>query len=91
VRLALGAEPRRLARLVLSESGRQVLVGAGLGLPLALLLARTLEAQLVGLTPLDLPSLAVAAALLVAGGTLAALPTARRAARTDPATALRAD
>lgn len=91
VRLALGAEPGRLARLVLSESGGQVLAGAGLGLPLALLLARALEAQLVGVTPLDLPSLASAAALLVAGGTLAALPTARRAARIDPVTALRVE
>lgn len=92
VRLALGAEPCRLARLVLTESGRQVLIGTALGLPLALLLARALEAQLIGLTPLDLPSLTLAAGLLVAGGMLAALPTARRAAaRTDPATALRAE
>jgi predicted permease len=91
VRLALGAAPARLAASVLGRAARHVTAGIGLGLPLALLLGRTLETQLVGVTPLDPASYAVAALLLLCGGAFAALPTARRAARVDPASALRVD
>jgi predicted permease len=91
VRLALGAAPARLAAAVLGQSARQVAAGIGLGLPLALVLGRSLESQLVGVTPLDPASIAAAAALLLSGGALAAWPTARRAARVDPSTALRVE
>jgi predicted permease len=89
LRLALGAAPRRLAAMLLSQVGRMTLVGGLLGLGVAILAGRAAQSLLFGVDGHD-PAVLVAAIVLLALVALAsgALP-ARRAARIDPMTALR--
>jgi ABC-type antimicrobial peptide transport system permease subunit len=89
IRLALGAPRKRVLAMVLREVGVLGGWGLGLGLPIALGLARLVRAQLFGLPPHD-PLTLVSATVLLAGVTLAAgLAPARRAMRVDPILALR--
>jgi len=90
VRLALGAEPRGLFRLVLHDGAVMLLAGIGLGAFAALACARLLDALLVDVLPSDVVSLAAAEAVLLAAGLLAVLGPARRAARANPLDILRA-
>jgi predicted permease len=91
VRLALGAEAAAVGRLVLGEGLAAVGAGLGLGLAAAALLSRLLVSLLHGVRPLDPATyLAVAIALGVVALGAGLLP-ALRAARTDPAIALRAE
>jgi ABC-type antimicrobial peptide transport system permease subunit len=89
VRLALGASPRGLVRLVLRESC--MLVGAGLlaGLAAAGAAAGSISGMLFGLAPLDPISFAAASAALAAVALFAAWIPARHASRIDPIVALR--
>lgn len=89
VRLALGAGPAAVARLVAGRGVR--LAGAGLvaGLLIAALSSRLLGALLYGVTAADWVSYGVAAGLLLTVALLASLGPARRAARTDPMQVLR--
>jgi len=91
VRMALGASPAAVRRLVLVRSAAVLAAGLGAGGLLALPLAHLLASLLYGVTPLS-PSiwLAAAAVLFAAGLATSALP-ARRAARVDPAAALRCE
>jgi ABC-type antimicrobial peptide transport system permease subunit len=89
VRLALGASPGRVSRMVLRESLLLVLLGTAVGLPAALLAARLVASRLFGVGPADPTTAAGAALLLGAVGALAGLLPARRAARVDPMLALR--
>ncbi len=91
VRLALGAQPGTLLRAVMGRSVLPVAVGAAGGILAALALSRFLESFLFGVAPTDPTSFAVAALILVAAGTVAALIPARRAAITNPVDALRAE
>ena len=90
VRLALGAEPRGLFRMVIHDAAVMVLAGIGVGAFLALAASRLLDAVLVAVLPSDVVSLVAAEAVLFAAGLLAALGPARRAARSDPLDILRA-
>ena len=91
VRVALGADPLAIARLVLTESGTVVATGIVCGLLVAYGATRTLNAFLDGVTPTD-PLAFLSATLVLALVALAAsvLPT-RRAIRIDPMEALRAE
>jgi putative ABC transport system permease protein len=90
VRLALGANPHGILRLVMGQSLRLAVIAAGLGIVGALGLSRYLSTLLFGVSPRDPVTLAVVAVAL----TLVALATtavpAWRAAHTDPAASLRA-
>jgi len=91
VRVALGAERRRVVRLILNGMRRPLAIGVLAGLPAAWAASRAVQSMLFGLTPGD-PTViggAVAALLLVAH--VAAWLPARRAARVDPMVALRAE
>lgn len=90
IRVVLGATRPRVLRLVLSEGMAMAAAGIGIGLALARLLTRFLAGQIYGVTADD-PATFAAVPLLLAAVALAAtwLP-ARRAARLDPATTLRA-
>lgn len=91
VRLALGAAPRRILSDVLRSGLVPVACGVVVGLVGALALGSTVRRFLYGAEAIDAPSLAVAAAVLLGAGLLAALVPGLRAGRTDPVTALRAE
>ncbi len=91
IRLALGAQGSNVTQLILGESLLLLVIGACSGLVLAWLATRFIKQQLFGLGAVD-PVTFLAAPLTIAGVTMLAswLP-ARRAAKVDPVTALRAD
>jgi putative ABC transport system permease protein len=91
VRVALGATTPDVYRLVLGEAIWVIGAGAVVGLVGALLGGRLLATQLFEVSALDPLSIGGAAVLLLAIGLAAALVPARRAARVDPVTALRAE
>jgi len=89
IRMAVGAEPGRVLRMVMGEVG--LLIGAGLALGLAVSVATTrlVATFLYGLTPRDPMTLSLAVALLAGVASLAGFMQARRASRLEPLTALR--
>lgn len=89
VRLALGAVPHDVLRLVLTQGMRLVVVGVGIGLAAALILSRVLQTMLFNVSTTD-PLTFVLISILLLGVTLLAtwLP-ARRATRVDPVVVLR--
>jgi predicted permease len=89
VRLALGAQPAEMMRLILGQGGRMALLGTALGTVAALGLARLLSAQLFGVTAHDPLTFAVVAVLLMVVAVAACYVPARRAMRVDPLVALR--
>ena len=90
VRLALGASPAGLRRLVVGEGMLLAGIGLGLGSLAALALSRLLAAFLYGVSTRDGLAFAAAPLLLLAAVFLACDLPARRAARVDPQEALRA-
>jgi predicted permease len=91
LRLALGALPAQLRRMVVRESFGLVAVGLVLGLAVAYSVRRFVESMLFGLTAADPLTYALVAGVLVAVTLLASLHPAHRAARVDPMIALRAE
>ena len=89
IRMALGAEPQRVLRMVLGEAAWVVGLGILAGVGVALALGRLIASMLYGLTPYDPPTLAGAALLLIFVALAASWIPARRAARIDPMQALR--
>ncbi len=89
IRMALGATPRNVMRLVLGEGMSLIGLGVMLGLFLAYGFARSLASLLYGTPPADLPEYLVAAALFACVGLAACYIPARRAMRVDPMIALR--
>jgi predicted permease len=89
IRLALGAPRERVLGMVLREVGVLGAWGLGIGLPIAIGLARLVAAQLFGLPPHDPLTLASATGLLAGVTLVAGLVPARRAMRVDPMLALR--
>ena len=91
VRVALGATPRDVRRLVIGEVLGVVGGGALLGMAGALVMGQLLRSQLFGVSAVDSASLVAASALLLVIGVCASYVPARRAARIDPMEALRAE
>ena len=91
IRMALGARGVDVRRLVLRQGTRTAVVGGLLGAALATVIGRMLRSRLYGVDPLDPLSLLSVAALLALVTVLAAAIPARRAARVDPAVALRVE
>ncbi|HET7565939.1 MAG TPA: ABC transporter permease [Gemmatimonadaceae bacterium] len=91
LRMALGAEPGAVTRLVLREAMLLVAGGVLLGLPVALLATRLLAGQLFDIGLVDPPSIALAVAVLGASALLAGYLPARRAASVAPLVALRSE
>jgi ABC-type antimicrobial peptide transport system permease subunit len=89
LRMALGAAPSAVVRLVFQRVGALLAVGVAVGLAGSFWAARFVGALLFRLEARDPVTFAGAAAVLVAAGVLAAWLPARRAARLDPATVLR--
>ena len=91
VRVALGATPADVRRLVLGEGLRLAAVGAAIGLGAAVAGTRLLTGLLYDVHPLDPEVLLGTALLVVAASALACGLPARRAARVDPVSLLKAD
>jgi ABC-type antimicrobial peptide transport system permease subunit len=89
VRLAIGAEPGRLVRLVVGQAMRLSGLGVGLGIAAAVVSGRVLEGLLFGVERSDPTSLVSTAAVILATTVVAAWLPARRAAAIDPAVMLR--
>lgn len=91
VRIALGATPGTVQRLVLRQALVPVLIGLVLGTLAMLPLSDVLGAILFGVEPLDIPTMAGAVFALLAVAVLAAYVPARRASRVQPVVAMRAE
>ena len=91
IRVAMGATPGSIRRLVLREGALLVGAGAPIGLAAAALLSRSLGGVLYGLGPLDLATYLGVPALLAAATAAACLVPAGRAIALDPSEALRAE
>ena len=89
IRLALGAQPGRVLRMVLSEAWWLAIVGVVVGLSAALAMGRLIASMLYGLRPYDPSTLVTAALLLISVALAASWIPARRAASVDPMQALR--
>ena len=89
VRLAIGAQPRDVIWLVLSQVMRLSAIGLAIGVVILIAAGSTLEGLLVGVSPLDGVTIAAVAAILGTVALIAAWAPASRAARVDPIRALR--
>jgi ABC-type antimicrobial peptide transport system permease subunit len=91
IRMALGAQPSQVARLVVGGSVRLALVGVGFGVVAALGFTRVLRGLLYDVQPTQPLAYLIAALVLGVVAALAAYLPARRAARIDPMIALRSE
>jgi putative ABC transport system permease protein len=91
IRVALGARPRAVLGLVMSQSAVLSVAGVVIGLAGAMWATRYLQGLLFGLTPLDPATFVAVAMLFLAVATLASFVPARRATTVDPSVALRAE
>jgi predicted permease len=89
IRMALGAQPERVMRMVLKEAWWLALIGVTAGLGAALAMGRLITSMLYGLKPWDPVTLGFAALLLVVVALAASWVPARRAAGVEPMEALR--
>jgi len=89
VRVALGASPKLVFRLVLAQALRLVLVGIAAGLVAAATFTRVLEGLLFQVEPLDPGTFATTALVLLGVATIASYVPARRATHMTPADVLR--
>ena len=89
IRMALGAQPGDVVRMIVRESLVPVLIGMLIGLAAALALARLIASLLYGVAPGDPGSIVLAVGAMLAVALLAAAVPARRAGRVEPMTALR--
>jgi hypothetical protein len=89
VRIALGATPRAILKLVLAQGLLTIAIGTAIGLAGSFALTRTMRSLLFEVSPNDPLTIAAVALLLVLIAALASYIPARRATRVDPTVALR--
>jgi predicted permease len=89
IRMALGAQPGDVVRLVLGEGARLTAIGVGVGVFAALALTQLMRSLLFGVSAVDPLTFAGVAVLLTLVAAVACYIPARRAMRTDPIIALR--
>ncbi len=89
VRLALGAEPRHVMKLVLGQAVKLTGIGLAIGVPIAFAVNRAMSSLIFGIVSINLLLLAGFTLLLLLVALAAAYIPARRAMRVDPMVALR--
>lgn len=91
IRMALGAERRKVTAMILRGALIQAILGLAIGVPIAWLCARFVESQLYEIKGIDAAVLLTSIMTLVIAASMAGLIPARRAASVDPAKALRTE
>jgi ABC-type antimicrobial peptide transport system permease subunit len=91
LRIALGARPIDVQRLVVRESMMPVVVGLAVGVGAAVVLSRLVESLLFDVQPRDMGTYVGVCALLASAAVVAAILPARRSARVSPLVALRSE
>jgi len=91
VRIALGAKPRDVIKMVVGRGMRLILIGATAGLALSVALTRLISTLLFGVSATDPLTFACVSLLLSGVALLACYVPARRAAKVDPIVALRCE
>ena len=89
IRMALGAQPENVLRLILGQGLRLALLGTVTGLIGAFAVTRLVASELFGVKPADPATLIGTVLLMFAVASLASYIPARRATRVDPVIALR--
>lgn len=89
IRMALGARPQSILRLVILDSLAVLAGGVAVGVGLSLATSRLLQKMLFGLSPHDVTTMLIAVGVLITVGMIAAFLPARKATRVDPMVALR--
>jgi ABC-type lipoprotein release transport system permease subunit len=89
IRIALGARPPQVVRMIVAGASVPVMAGIALGTAAGIALARYLASQLFNVSPTDPASLAAPIAFILIAALAASLPPAIRAAGRDPLIALR--
>jgi predicted permease len=91
VRLALGAAPERVARMIVRQGVSVALIGVAIGLAAALAASRVMASQIYGVSPRDPVVFAATTTVLMTVVLVACWLPARRAARLNPLEALRGE
>ncbi|HEV2668566.1 MAG TPA: FtsX-like permease family protein, partial [Blastocatellia bacterium] len=91
IRIAIGANPARVSRMVLGQGLRFTLIGIAVGSILSLAAVRVLRAWMYEMSVYDAPTFAAVSLLLGIVALVASWLPARRASRVDPVQALRAE
>jgi predicted permease len=91
IRVALGAQRKNVLWIVLRETLALAMIGLAIGIPCAIATCRFISSMLFGLSPSDLPTIAVVSLLLLLVAFFAGYIPARRASSIDPLAALRSD
>jgi predicted permease len=91
VRMALGADPMHVKRLVVWQGMQPVLLGSGVGLVAAFAASRLIASLLYGVTPLDPVTFVIVPLFLATIALLATYLPARRATRVSPTVALQSE
>jgi putative ABC transport system permease protein len=91
IRVALGARPASVLRLIVGQGVILAVIGVAVGLAGAFALTRLLATLLFGVTPTDMTTMAAVVVVLAGTAVLASYLPARRAMRVDPSIALRAE
>ena len=89
VRVALGAAPAGILRMILGQGLRTIFIGVAIGITASLALTRTVQSLLFGVTATDPVTFGGVTLLLVGAALLACYIPARRATKVDPMVALR--
>jgi predicted permease len=91
LRMALGAQPARVLRLIFKEVMCLVLAGMAVGIPAAMIASRLVSGMVFGIAENDPLTILLSSGILMVVATLAGYVPARRASRIDPMIALRSE